>query len=284
MEFRLQPFIIIMRVFRLFITICLTFSILLFMGFFAAFAGQKHKVYFHNPESNINNYALLKMEFDKYLSDFGAFEFQPISDRKIFERQIIWKTEGVFLISSWHYERLSEEYPMEAVLVGVSNGKTIHKKILCAKEDIASLNLLDGRCLASSGSEDYTKSALIRMLGEEEENIINSMKILTVPKDIDALMAVGFGMADFALTTEKSLIKLEKINLKQYKMLGQLLVSDEILLPVIAVTEQPNAEVGKLLKIIEKMGASSKGKKILKMIGLDGWRKPGIFEIEYLDG
>ena len=239
------------------------------------FASDTYTIYFYNPETNINNFAPLKIEFDKYLSGYGSFQFQPFSDRKSFEKYIVGRNDGVFLMSSWHYCQLKRNFPMEveAKLVGVSEGKSTHEKILTAKGNIININLLKGKIVASSGNEEYTKNVLIQMLGEEKKGIVNSMRILTVPKDIDALMAVGYGMADSALTTERSLAKLAAINPKQYRFLRPLAKSEEILLPIVAAPKQSDENIKWLLTIIEKMETLDAGKTKLKMLGVDGWKK-----------
>ncbi len=178
-------------------------------------------------------------------------------------------------MSSWHFRQLKRKFPidMEAKLVGVSEGKPTHEKILTAKGNIININLLKGKIIASSGNEEYTKNVLIQMLGEEKKAIVNSMRILTVPKDIDALMAVGYGMADSALTTERSLAKLAAINPKQYRFLRPLAKSEEILLPIVAAPKQSDENIKWLLTIIEKMETLDAGKTKLKMLGVDGWKK-----------
>ncbi|MEE9214981.1 MAG: hypothetical protein V3U54_09360 [Thermodesulfobacteriota bacterium] len=258
----------------LLITFRLWVCILLLSVFSTALANSKYTIYFYNPETNINNFALLKSEFDKYLSDYGPFQFQPFSDRDTFEKFLFEKRDGVFLLSSWHYRDLMRKYPIESVFVGIVNGKSTHKKVLSTKESIANIDSLRGKSVASSGSEDYTKNMLIQMLGEERVDIVDSLKILTVPKDIDALMAVGFEMANFALSTESTLTKLLAINPKQYGMLKQL-VSKETLLQIVAVPKQPDENIKFLLTIIEMMEAAPVGRSNLKMISLDGWKKIG---------
>ncbi len=253
---------------------CLLTSLLLLIST-KTFADNTYTVYFYNPETNINNFASLKIEFDKYLSSYGSFQFQPFSDRKSFEKYIVGRSDGVFLMSSWHFRQLKRKFPidMEAKLVGVSEGKPTHEKILTAKGNIININLLKGKIIASSGNEEYTKNVLIQMLGEEKKAIVNSMRILTVPKDIDALMAVGYGMADSALTTERSLAKLAAINPKQYRFLRPLAKSEEILLPIVAAPKQSDENIKWLLTIIEKMETLDAGKTKLKMLGVDGWKK-----------
>ncbi len=248
-------------------------------------AGNTYTIYFYNPETNINNFASLKTEFDQYLSGYGSFQFQPFSDRKSFEEFIVGRRDGVFLMSSWHFRQLKRKFPidMDARLVGVSEGKATHEKILTTKNNIININLLKGKTVASSGNEDYTKNILMQMQGEGNRNIVDSMKILTVPKDIDALMAVGYGMADSALTTESSLRKLATINPKQYGFLRPLSKSEEILLPIIAAPRQSDEKIRLLLTIIEKMETVLDGKKKLKMLGVDGWKKVEELERIFLE-
>ena len=78
-----------------FITLWTLSGCLLFLIFCTAYADTKYTIYFYNPETNINNFASLKIEFDRYLSDYGLFKFQPFSDRKIFEKFIAGKNDGV---------------------------------------------------------------------------------------------------------------------------------------------------------------------------------------------
>lgn len=236
-----------------------------------AFVGYKYTIYFYNPESNINNYASLKKEFDTYLSTFGDYELQPFNEREKFENTIAGKKDGVFLVSSWHYRKLREKISIEPVLVAVSKNKTTYKRILSVRKNLATMSSLRGIIIASASSEDYTKNIIRKMLGKNNEGIIDSMKILPVPKDIDALMSVGFGVAGAALTTENSLNKLATINQKQYKMLKQIAVSEEILLPILAIHKPVNNDNMKLIKIVKEMDALPEGKNKLNMLGLDRW-------------
>ncbi len=92
-------------------------------------------------------------------------------------------------------------------------------------------------------------------------------------------MAVGFGMASSALTAESSLAMLLAINPKQYRMLNQL-ASLDTLLQIVAAPKHFDENVRLLLSIIQDMELSVEGKRNLKMISLDGWKK--IFNAERL--
>jgi len=269
----------------------LQFAILVFVitaslgGDLLEAADDKGTIFFYNPESNVNNFASLKRNLDNYLSKFGAYQFQPFGDRATFEKHALAKGDGVYLISSWHYKMLQAKIALKPVLVGVYKSKSIQRAVLTSKPVITNLNLLKGRTLASAGEEELTKNILRSMLKDERKDIVNSITLLTVPKDIDALMAVGFGMAECALTSERSLSKLASLNPKQHKALNRLAKSSEELLPIVAV---PQSQVEspatiKLVKIIEDMPKSPDGIKKLKMLGLDGWKRFGKPEMAILD-
>ena len=237
-------------------------------------AGIASTVFFYNPENSVDNFAMMKSEFDGFLSSQGDSSFQPFSERATFEAMLADKSKpGVYLLTSWHYAQLKAKMPLEAKLVGVSKGAFEHRKILVTKE-IANISALQGATIAGSGSEEYLRSQLEHMLGAEYSVIMPKIKLLNVPKDIDALMAVGFGVATAAIASEGSLTKLGIINPKQHEQL-KILANGEKSLMLIVATFKPEQGVidTPLLKIIEAMGQQPKGVQELKMLGLDGWKR-----------
>jgi len=230
-------------------------------------------VYFYSPETNINNYSLLKAEFDSYLSQYGRYQFQPFSKRSDFERFVSRERQGVFLVSSWHFRKLRDMTPLDPILVASLKEQSTQKRVLSAKKRTRDLARLKGKRIATAGSSTYTKTLLRGMIGEAQAELLDSFKILVVPKDIDALMAVTFGMAKAALTTESSLAKLRRINPKQCALLHQLATSRGSLLPIVAAPEAPSDDLRGLLSVIESMGNRSEGAKRLKMLGFDRLRK-----------
>lgn len=238
----------------------------------AATAAATHAILFYNPETNINNYAFLKSEFDSYLARRSNFRFQAFSKRATFEQILTNKPQGIFFLSSWHYRQLSKKLPITPVLVGITKGKSTQHKLLMANSN-STLNTLHGATVACAGTDHYTKILLREMLGQHHADLVNSLNILTVPKDIDALMAVGFGVAKIALTTKHSLKQLVTINPKQYRLLKQLGKRHESMLLIVAINQQPSQADKQLLSIVEAMEHDSSGKKQLKLLGLDGWKK-----------
>ncbi len=226
-------------------------------------------IFFYSSETNINNFSMLKGEFDAYLAGQGGYRFQPFSKRVDFERFVLAEKHGLILVSSWHFRLLRQKVALDPVMVGVAAGQSTHRRVLSARNGIEGVAALRGQRIASAGSKDFTLTVLREILGPGQDDLLNSFKILVVPKDIDALMAVSFGMAKAALTAEGSVRKLAKINPKQHALLGPLAVSEGALLPVVAVLNSERATDRDLLTVIEGMGEDAEGAERLRMLGLD---------------
>lgn len=252
---------------------------LLWIGFSAccALAAAGQTVFFYNPEANVDSFATLKAEFDTYLSGQGSYNFQPFSERNTFEKMLADKVQGVYLLSSWHYSQLNAKLPLEAVLVGVNKGEYQQRKILAVK-NVTNVAALAGATIAGAGSEEYMRNQLQQMLGGDYATLMPKIKLLTVPKDIDALLAVGFGVANASISSESSFNKLAQINPKQHAQLKTLAVGEKTFQLIAAVAKDEKGDESPLLKVIENMGQQAAGEKQLKMLGLDGWKR-----IESLD-
>lgn len=222
-------------------------------------------IYFYSSETSINNFKSLKMEFDRYLSRFGPYEFQPFSDRESFEEHIRDKKQCILLLSSWHYSRIYKDSSLSAVLAGTRNGEKYQKRILVAKGESAKT----GR-IASASSIQHTSSYLKKML--KGKYTVDTSHILTVPKDIDALMSVGFGMSGSALTTKSALDELQTINPVLYQKMQIMAEGEESLLLIVAVPARFSKDAQPIIAAINNMTTDPEGREKLGMLGLDGWQ------------
>jgi len=229
----------------------------------------KIKIYFYSSETNINNFKSLKMEFDRYLSKFGPYEFQPFSARDVFEKQVKGKENCLLLLSSWHYRHIRKKYALTPALTGVRNGKKYQRKILVSGEKPADIEAKPG-LIASASSLQYTISALKRMLKKYAEH---PFRVLTVPKDIDALMSVGFGMAKLAFASKNAFDELKGVNPRLCMKMKVLAEGEKTLLLIVALPQGCTANRKKMVGMIKNMSKDSDGRKRIRMLGLDGWQE-----------
>jgi hypothetical protein len=242
---------------------------------------EARTLYFYNPESNINDFRSLKRLFNRYLSSTikkGKYRFQPFKSRNIFERFMKKprKKNDVFLLSSWHYQKLMKQKAFskfKPIVVATINAKPTYTKVLITKKNIRSMKQLQRKRIASASNIDYSKNTVQFIGAQRGLKPHTPFKILTVPKDIDALMSVLFGIAQGALISRESLSTFARINKSKYRQLRRQGESQAIMLPVV-VAYQPISKKStrRLLSAIKKMPFSSKSKEVLGLLGWDGWK------------
>src|ERR1700693_3051386 len=91
----------------------LSAALLLALALPALFSQTGTTLYFYSSETTVSNYVSLKIQFDSYLSQRVNYQFQPFSDRDVFEQILTSKRDGVFLLSSWHFARLRNKLNAE---------------------------------------------------------------------------------------------------------------------------------------------------------------------------
>ena len=230
----------------------------------------KIKIYFYSSEANINNFKSLKMEFDRYLAKLGPYEFQPFSARDVFEKQVKGKENCLLLLSSWHYRHIHKKYMLTPALTGERNGKKYQRKILVTGEKPADIESDKPGLIASASSLQYTTSALKKMLHGKFAKY--PIQVLTVPKDIDALMSVGFGMAKLAFASENAFDELKGVNPKLCNKMKILAEGEETLRLILALPKSFKGNSRKTIDMIKNMQMDSDGKRRIRMLGLDGWQ------------
>jgi hypothetical protein len=226
-------------------------------------------IYFYSSESNINNFKSLKMEFDNYLSRLGPYEFQPFSERETFESEVKNKENCFLLLSSWHYSNIYKTYALKPELIGVRDGKNYQKRILVTDAKYNNLGAVEKGPVASASNELHTRSLLRDMFADK--NAADSVRILSVPKDIDALMSIGFGVSKCALITESAFNNSKELDPVLYKNTKTLAEGKASLLLILAAPDNIPQNAENLVKIIKSMPNDPGGTNVIKMLDLDGW-------------
>ena len=211
------------------------------------------RVCMYTIENNIDDFKSLKVEFDKYLKKFGDYEFQAFSDKKTFETHVN-KHGSIIILSSEHYKNLIKTNTFKAKLIAQKDNKVKDVKVLVGKKDRSVKGVI-----TSAYSKKYTNKLLDSLIENEKQSI------LIVPKEIDALMSVGFGMSDFAVVSKDSFSNLQKIN--------PFLTKDLVIYKELALSYRMLIATKDLYKInkhiFEDMDKDDVGKYILDAIGID---------------
>lgn len=224
-------------------------------------------LYFYNPEINTTRNVVLKSTLDQYLEEQGNYQFQPVNNKETFEALIHNNHQAIFIMSSWHFQQLNNKtLPFVTALRGIKNNDDTYRKILVSKQPNVSLNTIT---IATSGTIEYSRSILSNIYPNQSPESLSKLNILIVPKDIDALMAVGFGLADAALTTKLSLEKISTLYKNQpLNILGE----SQPLKRLVVIHHQNLSSQADTINTLKQMNQNKKGLQGLHMLGLDDWQ------------
>ncbi|PHS40371.1 MAG: hypothetical protein COB07_04550 [Sulfurovum sp.] len=231
-----------------FITIFFLFCVMLF--------AESHKVYYYTTDKNIDNFKTLKVNFDRYLARYGQYEFQAFTDKEMFET-FLKKRETIVMLSSLHYKQIAKEYNLNAVFVAENKKSITDTNVIIGKKNAP----LTGT-VTTAFSKKYTKKLLRKTFG------ISHLALLKVPKEIDALMSVGYGMSQFAAVSKGSFKLLQKTNSMLTKNMRIYSESDPNYRMLVAANKE-NVKDKDFMRIFTNMNKSKNGKSVLKLLGID---------------
>lgn len=236
----------------------------------AALSQETLTIYFYNPEINTTRNVVLKTAFDQYLKEKGRFQFQPVDNRRTIETLIQNEQDAIFMISNWHFDQLKNiSAPARPVLRGIKNGSDTYRKFLVVRNANANT---ESMTIATSGSSLFSKSILADIYPNHTPEQLAKPNFLLVPKDIDALMAVGFGLADAALASELSLETLSTLYKTQHQQLHILGNSRPLKRLLVIHHATDSAIKTEAVAALNDMSQSSKGLQALHILGLNGWQ------------
>lgn len=229
-------------------------------------AEPNNTLYYFNQESSINNFKELKTTFDRYLLKQGAYSFQPFNDEEAFQEHVRTTSRVIMLVSEWEYRALSRDMALKPLLIAEKEQESTTQRIAVTR---VSNSGLEGYIVASAyhpGDAERIASSLLEHANED------ALHYLRVPKDLDALMSVGFGMADFALTTREAYEDLVKLNPALAKELKVIQTGKTVLRLIVATSSDSDAL--SIAELLESMDEHPEGLKCLKMLGIDALNKP----------
>jgi len=223
-------------------------------------------LFVHNPEEKLCDYGLVKKSLEKYLSLNGLYsEVYIFGNTKDFETSISRLSPDIAFITSYYYFSKQNDFKWKSILKGHYKNKNQFNKILVCSKNIKSPHDLAYKSLATTS---YCLSFLKSQFNEDV-NIIN-IRAVKVSKDIDAIMALGFGQVEAAIVTQTSFNRLKKINPEIVKNLNVLIKLKPILYPKVALFHNLKS-ANKYKKTIANMPYSGSTKKVLKYFGITGF-------------
>lgn len=208
---------------------------------------------YYDPDGNLRRIVDINAEGNKLFSKIGV-KFFVVADENAFNNFLKQYNPEYFIMNSMIYESKKGDLNLEAISVFTRNKRfTYTKKVITFQQDF-SFGDLANKVLASS----FKDVSLI---------IPSGVRVLKVPKDLDALLAVKFKQADFALVSDTSIEVFKSISPVDFGLMKVVYTSKEIFNPVLCYV-QGRGNLGKAREI-ERVFFGSESKQLLNLLMYD---------------
>ncbi len=200
--------------------------------------------------------------------------FQPFSHLVDFHKLIKQKKPSFLFLPKWYLDQYKGELKLKVLLEPTRDNSSHYKKVLLTNKKFPiTLNSIEKRTLAMTYMGPDGISTLNTLLGLSGVNRINKINLVTVGKDMDALLALALGQVELAFVGKDNIEMVSKVNPRIIKHLKELKESIPIPLPVLCSvnnqTTQADEETFKELFLDKTL--QNKRRKIMEMLQLDAW-------------
>ena len=242
------------------------------LALLVAHAANGATIFIFNPEGKIHEVQSVKSGMESFLSANGIHDKVYIfASPKDFQNAVDRLKPDIALVASYYYITMKNRYQWYQLLSGHYNNRPGFEKILVAKKNIGSAFQLRDKSIATvilgPSSIPFIENQFLRPIGLSAATV----RLVSVSKDLDAIMALGFEQVDGAIVTLSSFNTMSGINPKTTGNLRIILKLPMIDYPKIAAF--PSAkDAGKYRNVFLKLGSSDAYKPILRYFGVTGFQ------------
>jgi hypothetical protein len=229
-------------------------------------------IFVFNPESGARRVRAATTGLEDFLRSQGVkAKVQIFTNPVDFKQQVQRLKPEYAVVASYYYSSSAGDYGWKPLMQGHRNNVRGFSKILVTSQGIQNPVQLRNKAVAtvSLGRQTlyFINAQFLQPLGLS----LNTVRIVTVSKDIDAIMALGFQQVDGAIVTNQSLDTLKRINPSVYSSIKVLRT-----LPLIAFPQLvcfPNApDAFKVQEAFRMLTMGSSGREFLLFLGLTGFQ------------
>ncbi|MEL6546338.1 MAG: PhnD/SsuA/transferrin family substrate-binding protein [Myxococcota bacterium] len=222
-----------------------------------------------DPQANVQQMIGATRSLVEHFAQSGiVLSVQPVANVETFNT-VVKESELALVADSYGSRR---EYKLSPLFVASRSGKTSYQQRFYAGPK-AEQELTTVAMVVPTEELESARAALRGIAGKQ---LAKRWRIIRVPKDIDALLAVAFGQVDACVASETGVQVLTQINpgaIQALKELGRL---EPTPLPSLCAREGLSREkIAAVRQAVEGLTNSKPGRQAMAQLGFDGWVKKG---------
>ncbi|RMH69978.1 MAG: hypothetical protein D6675_10805 [Gemmatimonadetes bacterium] len=226
-------------------------------------------IFIYNPEAGVSNVDKVRQNLIDYLeSQHITADVYVFANPDDFQRAVDQLKPDVAIVASYYYESMKSHYNWKSILAGHYEQTPVFTKVLVVSKSISLVQNLKNKSLATVSAGAVSQEYLNAQLPEELR--AQDVRVMSVSKDIDAIMALGFDQVDGAIVTPSSLEKLRQINPNVVDQLHILQELKPIAYPKVVVFPQTQ-NVDRFISVFKDMPYQGATKVVLRYFGITGF-------------
>lgn len=228
------------------------------------------KLLFFDPDANQERLLNITELFNDYLVERNSeVVFEPVQAESAFSSRL-QEADSKFAIVSSGFLKHAKAQDLRPILVPEARNSVYYRKLLVSMAADATLNL-NGKTIAATVTDEQASEVLKGLHARGAQ--VDGAFVVSVSKDVDALLALSFGQADAALVTEASIDVLKRINPASATRIHVLAETNEML-------RAPLCEVGvhisrqerdAMVGLINDLVATEHGRSLMQVLSIEKW-------------
>ncbi|MFC1705367.1 PhnD/SsuA/transferrin family substrate-binding protein [Planctomycetota bacterium] len=241
--------------------------IIVALGYSVASASGDSMVYYFDPRAGIKASDPFEKKFNGFMKKQGAnLEIKVFRGLQELRAAIAKATPHFVIMPPYLRDELGKGVSLTPILIREHKRSSVYGLVVVGSGSLAGMK---GQTLAASG--DAASSVFLdKILFHETELSARDVRVLTVGKEIDAILAAGTGQAACACATKQSMELIKRANPAVAAKLSVLHKVEEIPFVTLYTWGPQDAKrIGEVKKTLGSLHRSRKGKKVLKLLKAD---------------
>jgi ABC-type amino acid transport substrate-binding protein len=243
---------------------------LLLLAYPVSAAAEPVRLFYFSPDFSPGNLSVLTQAAEAYFRESKAdTRFQAFVRYEDFAREVAAQKPEFVVVPDWANTTGCLGIELRALAKPVRGGESHGRKALVVRPTVRTFDDIAGGSIAATvppgGSAPDSGLERIR---REHPNV----KIIPVPKEIDALLAVAFGQVDAAYVSTGQFGLLAGVSPKLGTDLKELGYAESTPFPMIYATAYASdAEIASVESAVATVATTGSGKRLIGLLGYDGW-------------
>jgi hypothetical protein len=229
-------------------------------------------IFVFNPESKSGQTQAARVSLVRFMAAEGIEAQVSVFANAIdFERAVARSKPEYAIVASYYYNAAARDMQWRALLSGHRNGEEAFRKVFMVDQSVGKAADLKNKAVATTSfgaaTFSFVNAQFLQPIGLSAAQV----RLITVSKDIDGLMALAVGQVKGAIVTQDSIDKLKSINSAALESMKELRRLPAIQHPKVVQFQQAQ-DTAKLRQAFRRLTLSSEGADFLRYLSITGFQ------------